>query len=181
MTTEELTGLLDSWENLELIANGSISSPEHIPVLMGIALYSNDPKSWRAAWVADKINDIQPRLIEPYIPDIINRLSAETSSSKKRHFLKLISLHRVPHEQCSFLLEYCLQCFTSSSEPIAVRVFAMQVLYNISETEPGLKPELLTTIQHEIELHASAGIKARGRKLAQQLHLEIKKSGIAFT
>lgn len=180
MTKKELHDLLDSWENLELIINEAIGNPDYVKLLFEIALYSNHPKSWRAAWIADKINDKKAELISPFIYDIIVQLNKETSSSKKRQFLKLISLHPIPEEHCSFLLDYCIQCFTSTGEPIAVRVFAMQVLYNISEIEPELKPELLSTIQHEIELHTSAGIKSRGGKLAKQLHLDIKKSGIHF-
>lgn len=180
MTKEELQEILNSWENIDLLINEALANPDYVKLLFGIALYSNHPKSWRAAWIADKINDKRPELINPYINDIIVQLKNESSSSKKRQFLKLISLRSIPEEHCSFLLEYCIQCFTSTGEPIAVRVFAMQVLYNISEIEPELKPELLFTIQHEMELHSSAGIKSRGMKLAKQLHLEIKKSGIPF-
>jgi hypothetical protein len=180
MTKEELQEILNSWENLDLLINEAMGNPEYVKLLFEIALFSNHPKSWRAAWIADKINDKKPELTEPFIHDIIIQLKNETSSSKKRQFLKLISLHPIPEEHCSFLLDYCIQCFTSTGEPIAVRVFAMQVLYSISEIEPELKPELLSTIQHEMELHSSAGIKSRGTKLAKQLYLDIKKSGIAF-
>lgn len=177
MTKEELYDLLNSWENLDLIISEALTNHKYVKLLFEIALHSNNPKSWRAAWIADKINDRKPELIRPFINDIIIRLNSETSSSKKRQFLKLISLHPIPEEHYSFLLDYCIHCFTSTGEPIAVKVFAMQVLYNISEIEPELKPELLSTIHLEIELHPSAGIKSRGTKLLKQLHHDIKNSG----
>lgn len=181
MKKQQLHDFLTSWENHELILNEALSNPKCFDHVIDIALYSNQPKSWRAAWIADKINDTRPELIAPYISSMINQLKKETSNSKKRHFLKLTGLHPIPPEHHPFLLDYCTECFTSASEPIAVRVYALQVLYNISEKEPELKPELLAIIQHEIELHSSAGIKSRGRKLAKKLQIEINKSGIPFS
>ncbi len=181
MTKEELHDLINSWENHELIINEALNNSQCLHLLLEIALYSNRPKSWRAAWIVDKINDNNPELIEPYISRMIIQLKKETGSSKKRQFLKLISLHKMPPEHHSFLLEYCIKCFTSAGEPIAVRVYALQVLYNISEKEPELKSELFSIIQHEIELHSSAGIKSRGIKLAKKLQIEINESGIQLS
>lgn len=180
MTKEELHDFFTSWENHELVIKEALNNSEYLSLLLDIALNNTQSKSWRAAWIVDKINDIKPELVEPYLKDIIVQLKKEASSSKQRHFLKLISLHKIPSGYHSFLLEYCIKCFTSAAEPIAVRVYALQVLYNISEEEPELKPELLSIIQHEIELHSSAGIKSRGRKLAKKLQFEINKSGIHF-
>jgi len=49
----------------------------------------------------------------------------------------------------------------------------MQVLYNISEKEPELKPEILALIENEMENHFSAGILSRGGKLADKLRKQI--------
>lgn len=180
MTKEELYDFLTSWENHELIIHQAVKNSLHLDMLLDIALNSNKSKSWRAAWIVDKINDIRPELIEPHINNMIIQLKKETNSSKKRHFLKLISQHEIPSEHHPFLLDYCTEYFSSAGEPIAVRVYALQVLYNISEKEPELKPELLSIIHHEIELHPSAGVKSRGIKLAKKLQHEISQSGIRF-
>ena len=68
-----------------------------------------------------------------------------------------------------------MNTFTSAKEPIANRVHAMQILYNISDEEPELKPELLEIIQHEIEYHPTPGIRSRGTKLAKKLQKQINK------
>ena len=94
-------------------------------------------------------------------------------SGKKRHFLKLISLNKIDEKHYLFLMDYCLDAFTSGKEPVAVRVHAMQILFNLSENEPDFKPELLAIIQHEMELHPSAGIHSRGKKLAKKSHRQI--------
>lgn len=106
--------------------------------------------------------------LEPAIQEIRNH-------AEQRHFLKLISLNEIDKKYQSFLMDYCFNAFTSGNEPVAIRVHAMQVLFNISESEPDFKPELLAIIEHEIEVHPSAGISSRGNKLAKKLNSQIKQ------
>ncbi|MEN8118330.1 MAG: hypothetical protein ABFS16_15195 [Bacteroidota bacterium] len=174
MTEEELYILLDSWENIEIVTQELSHSPEKFGILMNIALNKSEQRSWRAAYLADKIHDDFPGLLKPYLPDIIKKLKIEKNASKRRHWLKLISMNKIDPQYSGFLVDYCLNAFTSAKEAVAVRVHAMQILFNISEIEPGLKPELLAVIEHEMEYHSTAGILSRGSKLAKQLHKQIK-------
>lgn len=176
MTKKELQEVINSWENLELTIHEIIKNQELMPVLMDLALHGSEPKSWRAAWLADKIHEKNPQLLIPWIGKMIETLQNDLPPGKKRHFLKLISLNKIEKRHFLFLMDYCLNTFTSWKEPVAIRVHAMQVLYNISEAEPDFKPELLAIIQHETELHPSAGIRSRGKKLAKQLHHQISNS-----
>lgn len=169
MTQKELRDLIVSWENLPLLVRQLENSPEDLKILMALAMEDKHPKSWRAAYIAEKINDNHPELIAPFIPEFIYQLKEEKSTSKKRHYLKLISLHGFHRKHHSFLVDYCLKCFTSASEPVANRVHAMQILFNISEKETDLKFELLSIIEHEMELHVTPGILARGKKLKKKL------------
>jgi hypothetical protein len=91
------------------------------------------------------------------------------NAGKKRHLLKLISLHDIPEERMADLLNYCIDVFTSPLEPIAVRVHAMQILFNIAQKEPDFAGELIELIRNEIEYRGSAGIASRGRKLLKKL------------
>jgi hypothetical protein len=177
MTKEELIDLLNLWENLPYLVNEIAHMPEYYQTLMEIALNDANPKSWRAAYLVDKINDSYPLLIQPFLQKIIKQVIIENSDSKRRHFLKLISMNDLPEDQQGIMFDFCLKSFTSAKEPLAVRVHAMQILYNISESEPGLKPEILAIIETEMENHSSAGIISRGRKLAQKLRIQ-KNHGI---
>ena len=141
MTKEELWEILDSWENLALTINEITNNPEYFQLLMGIALYNNEPKSWRAAYMVDKIHDDFPGLILPFLEEITTKLQTEENTRKKRHFLKLISMNEIAQNNYGFLVDYCLNALTSAKEPPAVRVHAMQILFNISDKEPGLKSE----------------------------------------
>jgi hypothetical protein len=67
------------------------------------------------------------------------------------------------------LLIFCIAVFTNSAEPIAIRVHAMQTLFNIAGKEPDFAGELTELIEHELEFHGSAGLVSRGRKLLKKL------------
>jgi hypothetical protein len=174
MTKDEMLDMIVSWENLPFLITGIIKNHVDISILADIALHSNHPKSWRAAWLMDKIHEINPALITPLVGDMIQQIKTEQNVGKKRHFLKLVSLGNIPPEEQGFLFDYSFNAFTSAKEPLAVRVHAMQILFNISETELGLKPEVLAIIEHEMENHSSAGIISRGKKLAKNLREQIR-------
>lgn len=182
MTKEELIELIDSWENLSYLVNEIALNPEHYKILMDLALYNLNRKSWRAAYLVDKINDIYPGLVRPFLHIMIEQVKIEKNESKRRHFLKLISMNDLSEKQKGLTLDFCIKTFTSAKEPVAVRVHAMQVLFNIAQSEPELKTEILAIIEHEMENHATAGIISRGKKLVQKLstnkNAKVANSGI---
>ena len=176
MTEDDLRKIIDSWDHL-LLAFGYISEhPEYIVLLMNIAMDDGLKGSWRASWMISKMYETYPELLVPYLGQVIDFLQKTTDSSKKREFLKLVSYYSVPEEKEALMLGYCIHHFTSASEPVAVRVHAMQILFNISEREPDLKNELIQLIEHEMEYHSSAGIQSRGSKLLRKLYRQTRES-----
>ena len=172
MEKEQLLELIDSWDNLNFIVREAVQNPDLFSLLMNITLNAPEQKTWRAAYLVDKIHDDFPELILPYLDRMVAKLPEEKNLSKKRHLLKLISMNAVPEKHFSFLLDFCMETM-ASDEPPAVRVHAMQILFNISEKEPELKPEILALIEHEMEYHATAGILSRGKKIAKKLQKQI--------
>lgn len=140
---------------------------------MDIGLNDSKKESWRALWIIDKIHEKKPASVRPYIPQFIEALPLISNESKLRHLLKLISLNPIPEDQRGTLWDYGLNVLTDASRPIAIRVHAMQILFEISESIPELKPELTQQIEHEIEFHGSAGIESRGKKLLRKLSQSI--------
>ena len=169
MTENELYELLQSGENIPLIASHLSIYPEGIETLMSLALSDGPNTTWRAAWIADKVHEVHPELIVPYIPSMISFALKTSDLGKKRHLLKLISLHEIPEDQIALLMNHCGEVFSNASIPVAVRVHAMQILFNIAQKEPDFKGELIDWIEHELEYHGSAGLSSRGRKLLKKL------------
>lgn len=169
MTENDVQTLIQSWENLALMVRYIADYPEYLDVIINKALDDSQPENWRPMWMIDKIHEKHPEQVLPYLPVLTEFLPKTTNSGKKRHLLKLISLHDIPEEKIAFLLNYCIEVFTDAKEPVAVRVHAMQVLFNIAQKEADFAGELILLIEHEIEYHGSAGITARGRKLLRKL------------
>lgn len=169
-TAIELTQLIQSGEYMALVMPHISDFPEHLDGLVKIALDDSDPRNWRAAWMVDKIHEIYPERVTPFLPLMTDFVLTTHNAGKKRHLLKLISLHPIPEDRMVDLLNFCIDVFTSAIEPVAVRVHAMQILFNIAQQEPGFVGELIDLIEHEIEFHGSAGISSRGKKLLKMLY-----------
>jgi len=170
MTENEVQTFIQSWENLALLVRYIADYPEHLDIIMAKAVDDSQPENWRAVWMIDKIHEKHPDMVLPYLPEMTEFLLITKNAGKKRHLLKLISLHEVPEEKIAVLLNYCFEIFTNAAEPVAVRVHAMQILFNIAQKEPDFKGELINLIENEIECHGSAGIASRGRKLLTKLY-----------
>ena len=171
MKKAEVIEMINTWENLNFYIQQLSHHPEHLLPILEVAFDDSKQENWRAAYLIDKLADVNPELIRPYLGSFVNALKTTQNNSKRRHYLKLLSQYPIQTEHIDFLFNHCLDLFTTDKCPIAVRVHAMQILFEISEIEIGLKPELVQIIENEIDLHPSAGIKSRGRKILQKLQL----------
>lgn len=174
MTGNQLREIISSWENIPLLIQFIADHPDNIGLVLAIAHDDSKAGNWRALWLIDKIHDLYPELVLPYWPQLTDLLIQTKDSSKKRHLLKLLSLHDIQEENMALLLNFCTDIFINAAEPVAVRVHAMQILYRIAEKEPDFAGELIQLIQHELEFHGSAGLSSRGKKLLPQLQQLIK-------
>lgn len=176
MKKEDLLEMIASWENLNLFSRHMIDHPDDLRLLAEVAFDDSKQEFWRAAWVLDKINTGHPELIKPYLPSLFKALRKTGNYSKMRHFLRIITYHSIPVRQRGFLFDYCLNTFTGQSLPVAVRAHALQIVYNLTQDEPGLRPELIHILEHESVLQESAGIRARVRNLLSSLYRDEKNS-----
>jgi len=134
-------------------------------------IFSDDHRlSWRAAWIIDSASEDYPELISDKIPEIIQALISTKNGSLKRHFTRILSRYLIPGQYLVVCVNRCFELLTPS-EPPAVRVNAMQVLYNISQQIPDLKGELISVIANLMDEGGSAGFRNRAEKLLRKLHL----------
>ena len=83
-----------------------------------------------------------------------------------------MSRHDIPEEQSVKVLDFCFKMLTLF-ETAAIKVHAMQILYNISQKEPGLKPELISAIELAIQ-EGTTGVKNRGQRMLKKLRKEVE-------
>ncbi|MCB0497589.1 MAG: hypothetical protein KDC79_15705 [Cyclobacteriaceae bacterium] len=126
----------------------------------------------RAAWVMSHCVDKHPELLVPYLSQMIKNLYKPTNDAIKRNTMRVFQQVELPEKLWGETLEKCFEYMESNSEPIAIRVFAMTVAYNISKDVPEIKNELKELIK-EMMVYGSAGIKSRGGKILTKLEKEL--------
>jgi hypothetical protein len=167
----ELKKLLDPFpvkEEAKLIAQSIAENPTYMNELWDICI-NNEKHSWRATWILDKVYDISPDLVRLYLPQMIELVPSLTNESKLRQYLKLISLEPIPRNISGDFIIYCFNALISTTSAIAIKVYAMQILYNFSLKEPDIQNELALIIEEQME-NGSAGLCSRGRKILKAIN-----------
>jgi hypothetical protein len=172
---ESLTDLLlveTSRRNTDLISGIVMQKPFLFNELMDIYLKNEEPVSRRAVWVVDTITEKIPELLNPYIETIIHALPSFTHDGMRRNSLRMLSRAEFPSDSKGMLINICFDWLVAPGESIAVKVYAMDILYRISKEEPELKKELADSIEWRIH-EGSTGFQNHGRKMLKKLHKEM--------
>ncbi|SMC88796.1 hypothetical protein [Moheibacter sediminis] len=129
----------------------------------------------RAAYTLSLTFDRRPNLILPYREKLIQNLeNPQLKSSLKRNILRVLQFTEIKEEWMGSLYDNCFEFLENPKEEIAIRAFAMVVLYNISNTFPELKPELKSMIESVFEEpQASPGIRSKAKHILKKLYAEL--------
>ena len=159
----------NSKENAERIAQHIGTDPDKFAELMTLFLDDGHHLTQRAAWPLSKCIDRHPELLSPYLERVILNLQTDgLPVAVKRNTVRILQEVAVPEALLGPLAEVCFQFLESGDEPIAVKVFSMTILFNITKKEPDLKNELRLLIEAQLP-YGSAGFKARAKKILPHL------------
>ncbi len=132
-------------------------------------IYCDNPRiAWHAAWVTDHVSEADPSKLEPYVTELIDQLSKLKSSSLKRHFTRMLLSQKIPENKMGLLVDV-LYDLLSPLEAIAVRANALQLLYNITLTEPALQPELISVTETILDEELTPGMISKARRILGSL------------
>ncbi|MEE4258510.1 MAG: hypothetical protein V2I62_02010 [Bacteroidales bacterium] len=161
-----------SRRNTDFIRDIVLSNKALFDELFKLTLLNEEPISRRAMWVVDVASETEPEILLPYINDLINALPGFYHDGLKRHTLRMLSRYDLGIEEFLPILDLCFKYMRSEKESVAVRYQAMHLLYKMSEKEPGLKHEIISTI--ELQMHdGSSGLGNQCLKLRKKLKDEI--------
>ena len=107
-------------------------------------------------------------MLNEKLSEIIEGLLTTQNGSLKRHFTRILCRYQIPEEYQGRIVNRSFELL-APLEPPAVRVFAMQLLFNIAQHLPDLKGELISVIEGLTEEVCSAGFINRAGKLLRQL------------
>ena len=136
--------------------------------LLDLTLFDKDPLSWRAAWILDGSDEQHPGLASPYLSKIIQNLPQLESKGALRSLLRLLCRFEIQEEDQGLLIDLCFGYLVSEFYPVAVKVHAMQIVYNHALIYPELKEELITVIEDQVD-NNTVGFLSRGRRIIRQL------------
>lgn len=144
------------------------NSQEKLKSLLDLALYEKDPVAWRAGWILDGAAEVHPEIAINYIRSIASRLPEIKSTSTLRCLLRLLCRYEIHEDDQGILIDLCFSYMVSELYPVAVKVHAMQIIYNHVLLYPELKDELVTVILDQEE-NNTVGFKSRGKRIIKQL------------
>ena len=143
MNLEEQLLMELSRKNRDYIAHYIGNDKELFKKLVEIVLSCKEPLPSRASWVVTAVTDKYPELLKPYIRKVISHLEKFEHSGTRRNMLKCLSRIILPQSVEGELYDMCSRLVFSRIEPPAVKVYSMQILFNIAQKEPDLKNEVL--------------------------------------
>jgi hypothetical protein len=121
----------------------------------------------RASWAVSHCAEKYPELIYPYCQEMVDYLETPgIHDSIKRNILRIFQDIAIPVALEESLLGHCFSYLLDKKEAAAIRVFAMQVLANLSKKYPEIKNELKVLIEDELP-YAKPAFVSRGRKILE--------------
>ena len=130
------------------------------------------PINQRAAGVIETSSRKYPELLSPILDYMIETFNDFEIDGVRRNFMKMFIRTKFNDDQSAKIISICFNCMADSKESIAVRVYSMNTIYNISNSIPEIKNELILTIENGMHLGNPAWI-ARGRNLLKKLYKEV--------
>lgn len=139
--------------------------------LVVLALDKDRLLSSRAMWVLGHCSDVDYSRVTPFLVKLIDNLKTPNlHNGVIRNTLRLFQKQPVPKKQESFLLDKCFEYIKNPSEAIAVRAFAMTVIFNISKPYPELLDELLLVL-NDLSIHENGpGIRSRLKNIIKEIN-----------
>ncbi|MFN8396724.1 MAG: hypothetical protein U0176_19015 [Bacteroidia bacterium] len=162
-----------SKDGMEHVAKEIGGDADRFEVAWEIFCNGEPPLPQRMAWAMSMLMDEHPSLAIKYGATIAARIPYMSHPAELRMALRTLANNQVPLTAVGDLLQHLFPLLEDPQTPIAIRVHAMQILYNISNIEPDFKRELLLVIEAHTDT-GGPGFANRAGKLIPKLRREIR-------
>ena len=126
-------------ENALKIANYMRQEENMFDELMQLLFHADYKTKQRAAWEVNFCDQNQPKLIVPYLKNLVTSLGAAYHAAVKRNILSIFQFRTLPEDLHGELLNRGFNLLMNRKEAIAIRVFSMMVINNLTEIYPEVK------------------------------------------
>ena len=152
-----------------LIANYIGNNQDRFDMLMHLFLTDEYRVTQRAAYAISHCTDRHLNLVIPHLPAMVEYLKDKNAHiAVRRNIVRILSQIDLPEDLMGTVATLCFDFIIDPKEAVAVKIYSMEVLYNLTLKEPGLKEELVLVIEENMA-YGSAGIRSRGNKILKKL------------
>ena len=145
------------------------TDPKRFDELVKIFLGDTYRLTQWAGWPLSDIVKKHPELIRPYLKRVLKTIDKPGMHvAVKRNVMRLLQFIDIPSSVSGLAFDKAFKLFSDTSEPIAVRVFAMTVMTQVAMKEPVLKNEVIIAIEEQLP-YGSAGYRSRASRLLKAL------------
>ena len=146
------------------------NDPSRFAELIDLFLNDENLLAQRAAWVLSHCTDVFPHLIRPHLNDLVENLKKPNlHDAIPRNTLRAMTEQQIPEPLQGHLLNICFDYLLSTKHPVAIKIHAMQIVFNISKNEPDLLNELKMVIEERLP-YGTAGFKSKGNKIIKAIN-----------
>lgn len=122
----------------------------------------------RASWPVSICVENHPAFINNKFSRLIKKLKQpELHDAVKRNTMRLLQFVTIPKKYQGAIMNQCFAYLSSASEAVAIKVFSMGVLGNLSKLYPEIIPEIKLLIEEQMP-RQTAGFKSRAKHLLQE-------------
>jgi hypothetical protein len=123
----------------------------------------------RAAWPLSYCVRHHPELITPYYRQLLDNLGRkDIHVAVVRNKVRLLQDVSIPKRWHGRVMSICFDFTGDVETPIAVKVFALTILSNLSKDYPAIRSELKLIIEEQWE-RATPAFRSRARKILKGL------------
>ncbi|MFC0181283.1 hypothetical protein SAMN04515674_12238 [Pseudarcicella hirudinis] len=154
-----------SKEQVNKIVSFINGDPEKFAELMHLFFEGEYRVTQRAAWSMSDCVRKWPYLLNPYFKQILeNLLKPDLHDAIKRNSTRILQEVAIPEDLHGLAAEICFGYLEKKSEAVAIRAFAMKILYNLSLIYPELQNDLIVLIEEQLP-YESPAFTNRGKKI----------------
>jgi hypothetical protein len=115
-----------------------------------------------ASQAVGTIGEKQPRLIRPYINDLVGYLKSDPIDAVKRNTMRIFQFVDIPEDVEGDLFDIAMDYLKSIEIAVAIKAFSMTALRKICAKYPELAQEVIFQIEILVKEQVSAGLTNRG-------------------
>lgn len=151
------------------IANYACESKKNFKELMQCFLDEEYRVAQRAAWSVFFAAREKPEIVYPHIKDLVFVLRKKTvHEAVIRNSVRILQEIEIPEKYHGEVMDACFQFIESATVAVAIKAFALTILFNLSKQYPEINPELKLIINDRWD-YETAAFRSRAKKILLKL------------